>query len=115
LRCGWRGGGESQKLGRLSLSREEETRKKGDSGSLAAAAFTAVVIDVASAAAEFTAVVTDAASGIFKEKRPLSHTQEEETRKRSNSGGFVLAGDTADGDWRRRRRPSPVVGPAVAA
>ncbi|QCD81560.1 hypothetical protein DEO72_LG2g1889 [Vigna unguiculata] len=25
----WRGGGESQKLGRLSHSREEETRKKG--------------------------------------------------------------------------------------
>ncbi|QCD92987.1 hypothetical protein DEO72_LG5g1057 [Vigna unguiculata] len=38
-----------------------------------------------------------------------------ETRKRSDLGSCVLAGDTADGDWRRRRDLSPVEGRAVAA
>jgi len=45
----------------------------------------------------------------------LSRTREEETRKRSDSGGLVLAGDTADGDWHRQCRLSPVVGRVVAA
>ncbi|QCD95685.1 hypothetical protein DEO72_LG6g380 [Vigna unguiculata] len=49
--------------------------------------------------------------GATKEPRARKKKQGRE----ATQGGLVLAGDTADGDWRRRRGLSSVVGSAVAA
>jgi len=85
-----------QRLGRLSLSREEETReKKGDSGSLASPATRSGHGSSDTHGGGHRHCVR----GVFKKKKwPLSCTREEETRERSDSGSLVLIGNIADGE-----------------
>ncbi|QCD91277.1 hypothetical protein DEO72_LG9g1539 [Vigna unguiculata] len=111
---GWSRDGRARYRGSQNLvdrARRRNKREKGDSGSLASPA--ARSGHGSSGARGGGHRRCD--SGVFRKKWLLSRARNEETRKRSGSGSLVLAGDIANGDWRRRRRPSPVVGVAVAA
>jgi len=92
-RAGWRGGDESLRLRRLSLSREEETRRKGgDSGSLESPVTRSGHDNCGVHSGGHRGCV----DGVLREKRPLPRTRGRmEKKKQSERRQLLLGGRLA--------------------